>query len=106
MRNLFILLFVSVFFFACSKDDAEEMMDSATDAAESAMENAGEMAEDAGNATMEMDEDDADAEKEMAKADGNGPTVEPLPDWDSLPPIEEVFAEDGSTEMENETKTE
>ncbi len=106
MRNLFILLFISVFFFACSKDDAEEMMDSATDAAENAMEKAGEMAEDAADATMEMAEDAADAAENMVKGDGSGPTVEPLPDWDSLPPIEEVFAEGGDTEMENETKAE
>ena len=92
MRKLIILLFASVLMFGCSKEEAEDAMDKAGDMADEAMESAGEMADDATGAVEEM-------------ADGiKGPEVEDLPDWDSLPPIEEEMAEegaeDGSTLME------
>ncbi len=40
-------------------------------------------------------------ERDMAGGVMKGPKLEPLPDWDSLPPIEEgMAAEEGSTMME------
>ena len=80
MRNLIVFLFAITLMFACSQE-AEEAMEDAADVAEEAMDQATEMAEEGGSTS--------------------GPQVEPLPDWDSLPPIEEVAAsEDGSTMME------
>ena len=89
MRNLIVFLFAIILVFACS-EEAEEMMEDAGEVAEEAMDKAGEMAEEA-----------MDKTEEMAADSTSGPQVEPLPDWDSLPPIEEVAAsEDGSTMME------
>ena len=62
----------------------EKAAEHAGDEAEKAAEHAGDEAEHAG---------------EAAESAG-GPKLEPLPDWDSLPPIEEAAAEDGSTMME------
>jgi len=64
MYKLILMLFIAALMFGCSKEEAGEMMDKAGDMTESA---------------KEMVEDDS----------MKGPKLEPLPDWDSLPPIEE-----------------
>ncbi len=90
MHKLLILLFVSALTFGCSEED-KGMMEKAGEMADDAMESAGEMAEDAAEATKEMAGDAVDVAKEMMDSDDEmkGPEVEALPDWDSLPPIEE-----------------
>ena len=103
MRKLILLLFITALMFGCSREEAGDAVDKAMDSAEDAAETAGEMAEDAAEATKEMASDAADAAKEMVDGDSmDGPKVEPLPDWDSLPPIEEEMAEgeEDSTMME------
>ena len=91
MYKLILMLFIAALMFGCSKEEANEMMDKADDAAEHAGDEAEKEAEHAG--------DEAESAKEMM----DGPKLEPLPDWDSLPPIEEeMAAEDGSTMMEKE----
>lgn len=88
MRKLIIIFFASSLMLSCS-EETEEMIDKASDAA-------GEMAEEA----MHKADDAADAVTQMADEDMNGPQVEPLPDWDSLPPIEEEMAsEDKANKM-------
>ncbi|MEJ2115127.1 MAG: hypothetical protein P8X88_03570 [Gammaproteobacteria bacterium] len=89
MYKLILMLFIAALMFGCSKEEAGEMMDKAGDMAEESMDKAAEMADDAG-----------DAAKEMMDGDAKGPKLEPLPDWDSLPPIEEEMAEGGETMME------
>ncbi len=89
MRKLFVVLFTSVLIFACS-EDAEEMREKTSDVADEAMEKASEMTEDAAKPTPKM-----------AKEEGEkkGPKLEPLPDWDSLPPIEEMASEDKAADI-------
>ncbi len=93
MYKLILMLFITALMFGCSKEEAG-------DAADSAMESAGEMADEAMDKAGDMAEDAG----EMVEGDSfKGPKLEPLPDWDSLPPIEEEMgAEDGSTMMEKE----
>ena len=87
MYKLILMLFIAALMFGCSKEDAGEMMDKAGDAADTAMDKAG---------------DAADKAKAMVGSDTNEPKLEPLPDWDSLPPIEEegAAAEGEETMME------
>jgi hypothetical protein len=92
MYKLILLLFVAALMFGCSKEEAEEMMDKAGEMAEEAVETASEMAEETTDAAKEMMDETASMD---------GPKLEPLPDWDSLPPIEEeMAAEEGGTMME------
>ena len=91
MYKLILMLFIAALMVGCSKEEAGEMMDKADDAAEhagdEATEHAGDEAtEHAGDEATEHAGDEA----ESAKMDG--PKLEPLPDWDSLPPIEEEMA--------------
>ena len=84
MRNLLLVMLFSFFIFACTPEPAEDRWEKAKTA-------------------KEKTEDTTDAVEEMAgeSESMNGPKVEPLPDWDSLPPIEEeMAAEEGSTMME------
>ena len=87
MRNLLLVMLFSFFIFACTPEEAEDRWEKAKT----------EKAEDT---TTEMAEEATDIATEMAEDTSSGPQVEPLPDWDSLPPIEEVAAEEGSTMME------
>ena len=88
MRKLFVVLFASALIFGCG-EDAEETMEKTGDVAD-------EMAEE----VMHKAGDAAGAVTPMADDDINGPQVEPLPDWDSLPPIEEEMAsEDKADKM-------
>ena len=96
MYKLILILFITALMFGCSKEDAGEMMDKAGDVAGDA---AGEMMDKAGDAAGEMMDkagdvagDAADSAKAMVSGDAKGPKLEPLPDWDSLPPIEEEGA--------------
>ena len=108
MYKLILMLFIAAMMFGCSKEEAGEMMDKAGDAADSAVEHAGdavdaakEHAGDAADSVKEHAGDAADSAKEMMDGDTmKGPEVEPLPDFDSLPPIEEEAAEGGETMME------
>ena len=97
MYKLILMLFIAALMFGCSKEEAGEMMDKAGDTVDSAAEHAG----DAADAAKEHAGDAADSAKEMMDGDSmKGPEVEPLPDFDSLPPIEEAAAEGGETMME------
>jgi len=89
MYKLILMLFITALMFGCSKEEAGDVADSAMESADEMADEADDMAEDAG---------------EMVEGDSiKGPKLEPLPDWDSLPPIEEeMAAEDGSTMMEKE----
>jgi len=89
MYKLILMLFIAALMFGCSKEDAGDAAEHAGDEASEAAEHAGDEAEKA-----------AEHAGEAAESAG-GPKLEPLPDWDSLPPIEEeAEAEDGSTMME------
>lgn len=74
MRNLIIILFASVFMFACSQE-TEEAASTESDATSESME--------------AIDETTAEAPADEM----HSPEVAPLPDWDSLPPIEEMAEE-------------
>ena len=84
MRNLLLGMLFSFFIFACTPEPAEDRWEKAKT-----------------KTATEKAEDTTDAVEEMAEGTSDGPQVEPLPDWDSLPPIEEeMAAEEGSTMME------
>ncbi len=93
MYKLILTLFVATLMFGCSKEEAG-------DAADSAMESVGEMADEAMDKDAEMVDEASDAARELINNDDNEPKLEPLPDWDSLPPIEDEMAEGGETMME------
>ena len=76
MRNLIIMLFASVFMFACSQE-TEEAASTESEATNETMEM---------EATSEAGEESTDS---AAADEMHNPEVAPLPDWDSLPPIEE-----------------
>ncbi len=107
MYKLILMLFITALMFGCSKEEAGEMMDKAGDAADSAVEHAGdavdaakEHAGDAADSVKEHAGDAADSAKEMMDGDSmKGPEVEALPDFDSLPPIEETAAAEGGETM-------
>ena len=95
MYKLILMLFIAALMFGCSKDDDEHAGDEANEAAEHAGDAAEDTAEHAGDKAEEAAEHAGDAAESV-----NGPKLEPLPDWDSLPPIEEeMAAEEGSTMM-------
>ena len=87
MYKLILMLFIAALMVGCSKEEAGEMMDKADDAAEHAGDEATEHAGD---------------EAESAKMDG--PKLEPLPDWDSLPPIEDEMAAEDDPPMIEEAE--
>ena len=78
MRNLIIILFATVFMFACSQE-TEEAASTESEATSESMEAASETAE--------------ESTESAAAQEMHNPEVEPLPDWDSLPPIEEMAEE-------------
>jgi hypothetical protein len=93
MYKLILMLFIAALMFGCSKDDAENAGDVADDAAE----HAGDAADDAKEHADDAKEHAGDA---ADSASMDGPKLEPLPDFDSLPPIEDEAAEGGETMME------
>lgn len=78
MRNLIIILFASVFMFACSQE-TEEAASTESDATS--------------DATSESMEATSETTAEAPADEMHSPEVAPLPDWDSLPPIEEMAEE-------------
>ena len=80
MRNLIIILFASIFMFACSQE-TEEAAAPESEASSESMEM---------EATSEAAEESTDS---AAAGEMHNPEVAPLPDWDSLPPIEELVEE-------------
>ncbi len=102
MYKLILILLVSALMFGCSREDASDAVDAAKehagDAVDAAKEHGGDAAkEHGGDAAKEHGGEHAGEAAAM-----DGPKLEPLPDWDSLPPIEEegAAAEDGETMME------
>jgi ElaB/YqjD/DUF883 family membrane-anchored ribosome-binding protein len=104
MYKLILMLFIAALMFGCSKEDAEhagDAVDAAKEHAGDAVDAAKEHAGDAADSVKEHAGDAVDSAKEMMDGDAiKGPEVEPLPDFDSLPPIEEEAAEGGETMME------
>ena len=76
MRNIIIILFATVLMVACSQE-TEEAATTESEASSDA------------EATTEMTSKSTEASSDEM----HSPEVEPLPDWDSLPPIEEVAEE-------------
>jgi len=99
MRKLLVVLCVSALMFGCS-EEAEEMMDKAGDMAEDSADVAAEMMDDGVKEPTVESLPDWDSLPPL-EGEIKGPTVASLPDWDALPPIEEeMAAEEGSTMME------
>lgn len=88
MRNLIIILFATVLIVACSQETEE----AATTESEATSDT---------EATTEMISESTDESTEASSDEMQNPEVEPLPDWDSLPPIEELVeeAEEKAKEM-------
>ena len=80
MRKLFVVLFASAWIFGCGED------------AQETIEKTGEVADDIAKEAMHEADDAADTVTQIPDEDMNAPQVEPLPDWDTLPPIEEEMA--------------
>ena len=85
MRNLIIILFATVLMVACSQETSEAASET--------------------EATTEMASESTDESAEASSDEVHNPEVEPLPDWDSLPPIEEeeVVEENKKEMLESDT---
>jgi len=91
MYKLILMLFITALMFGCSNDHehaGEDAKEHAGDAVDKVKEHAG----DAADKVKEHAGDAADSAKAMVSGGTDGPKLEPLPDWDSLPAIEEEHA--------------